>query len=183
MIGDYGLELTSKTGEHRLHIVADAVAAKFDDSLLLCPQLGELQRRILGMEYLFQLVVVHDIAGQRLLIGTNALDVDTYGLVADHTDGGLTTMAEVEVDVRVPNDAGLAVFTIFEDGSLIDAILLTQGLTQQQVGSSTRLASQLVLETQTLFPALFREQGQCRLPVEVCYVVIQIYHYELSIMN
>jgi hypothetical protein len=92
-------------------------------------------------------------------------------------------VAEVEVDVRVTDDGGLAVFTIFEDGSLIDAILLAQGLAQQQIGSRTRLASQLVLKTQTLFPALFREQGQCRLPVEVCYVVIQIYHYELSIKH
>ena len=155
MIGDNGLELTSKTGEHRLHIVADAVAAKFDDSLLLCPQLGELQRRILGMEYLFQLVVVHHIARQRLTIAVDALDVDAYGLVADHTDGSFPTVTHIEVDVGGPSDGGLAVFTIFEDGGLTDAILLTQGLTQQQVGSSTRLASQLVLETQTLFASLF----------------------------
>ena len=124
MIGDYGLEITSKTGEHGLHIVADAVPAELDDGLLLRPQLGKLQRRILGMQYLFQLVVAHHIACQRLTIAMDALDINTYGLVADHTDGGLATVAEVEVDVRVTDDGGLAVFTIFEDGSLIDAILL-----------------------------------------------------------
>ncbi len=132
MVGDRGLDLTSKTGEHRLQVGGDALTGKLDDGLLLRPQLGKLQG---GAIDALQLVVVHDIASQRLLIGTNALDVDTYGLVADHTDGSLATMAEVEVDVGMANDAGLAVFTIFEDGSLIDAILLAQGLAQQQIGS------------------------------------------------
>ena len=152
MIGDNGLELTSKTGEHRLHIVADAVTAQFDNSLFLRPQLGELEGRAVDA---LQLIVVHDIAGQRLLIGANGLDIDTYGLVADHTDGGLATMSEVEVDVWMADDGGFAVFTIFEDRSLIDAILLAQGLAQQQIGSSTRLAPQLVLKTQTLLASLF----------------------------
>ena len=49
MIGDYGLDLTSKTSEDRLHIIGDAVATEFDDSLLPRPQLGKLEGRVVSM--------------------------------------------------------------------------------------------------------------------------------------
>ena len=112
----------------------------------------------------------------------NALDIDTDRVVTHHTDGRLATVAQIEVDVRMADDGGFTVFTILEDGRLVDAILFAQRLTQQQISGGTGLTPQLMLELQALFPALFRQQGQCRLPVKVLNIVVNI-NFQLSIVN
>ena len=63
-------------------------------------------------------------------------------------------MTQVEVDVGMSGNHGLAVFTIFEHGRFRDAILLLQSLTQQQIGCCTRLAPQFITKLQSLFTAL-----------------------------
>ena len=71
---------------------------------------------------------------------------------------------------------GLAMLPILKDGFLGDTIFLPQTLTQQQIGCRTGLPSLFVLELQCLLPALFRQQGQCRLKVEMSNIVIQVKH-------
>ena len=39
----------------------------------------------------------------------DALDVDTHGLVADHTDGSFPTVTQIEVDVLMAYNRGFAV--------------------------------------------------------------------------
>jgi hypothetical protein len=52
------------------------------------------------------------------------------------------------------HNTGLAVLAILEDGRFLDAILLAQSLTEQQIGGSTRSSSLFILELQHLFAAL-----------------------------
>ena len=107
-----------------------------------------------GTFYLLHLAVVHGVTHQRLPVFADALDIDTYGTVADDADDALTTMADVEMDVRMADDKRFAVFTIFEDGAFRDAVLLLQALTQQQIGHRTGLTALLEFELQGLFAAL-----------------------------
>ena len=82
--------------------------------------------------------------------------------------------------MRVEREFGFAVFTIVEDWCLRDAIALAQALTQQQIGGSTRLATQLIAKLQTLFAALGRQQRQRSLYVEMGNIIIDIdLHFSL----
>ena len=58
------------------------------------------------------------------MILTDALDIDAYGTVAEDADDSLGAMAEVEVDVGMADDEGLAVLSIGEDGRFGDALFL-----------------------------------------------------------
>ena len=87
----------------------------------------------------------------------DSLYIDTYGLIAQHTDYSLATMAHIKMDVGMVHYRGFAMLTIRKDGWLCDAILLAQSLAQQQIGSSTLLAPQFVFELQALLSALYRQ--------------------------
>ena len=138
-------------------MIGDARTGALQQSFLHGPETDEGYVGAVAAGDECQLFVVHRIACQRLLIAADALYVASYGLIAHHAEHRLAAMAEVEVDVGVPDYRGFAVFAVFEDGRLRDAILLAQCLAEQQIGCCALLAPQFEFEAQALLAALLAE--------------------------
>ena len=73
-------------------------------------------------------LLVHGIAHHVLLIATHRLDVDAHGPVADSAGHGLAAVAQAEVNLRVTDDEGFAVRTVFKQRVLRQSVLLAQCL-------------------------------------------------------
>ena len=76
------------------------------------------------MNNLLGFIFVHCIVYQTFFIFTNALNVYSYRVVADNTNDCLATMAEIEMNFGKTDKHGFAMFTIFKDGLLRNAIFL-----------------------------------------------------------
>ena len=113
------------------------------------------------------LFLIHGVIDQVILILTEALHVDTYGLIADDTDCSLLTMTEVEEYLRMVHDARFAMFVVCKDRILGDTILLTKGLFQKPIGQHTESPSLFMSELQGLFPTLLRNFLQSRLEIKL----------------
>ena len=136
-IGAFDREERKEIGEQEVAkrgLIGETLSGAFEDGFLACPQAGESHVGAGCLVNLSQFVVVHRITGNLLIVGFHRLDIDTYGAIIGHTDDSLVAMTQVEMNVGMANDAGLAVWAIFEQGLLLDAILFAQGLAQEQVG-------------------------------------------------
>ena len=76
----------------------------------------------------------------------------------------------------MPDDSGLTVKTIFEEGFLGDAILFLKTLAQQQVGDGRGLTSQLIPVTHHHLAPLLTEQRQRSVDIEILYMIVQVDH-------
>ena len=109
--------------QHILHIIPDAVSCEFEKSLLACPEEQELHRGIGGGVDLRLFVVVHREADQRGGDLAEGLHIRSHGLVAEGAQGDVAGMAEVEMDVGMPDDGWLPFFRLVKNGFLGDAVL------------------------------------------------------------
>ena len=79
------------------------------------------------------------------------------------------------MDIGMADDGRLAVFVVFEDGRLGDAIRLAESLLQETVGQHAEPLPQFVLELQGLLPPLRRDLRQCRFEIEIPYILTEQY--------
>ena len=149
-----GFEVKPLIIDDRLHVVADACADKFHGSLLHRPEADESGCGILCRFYFKDLLVVHRITNQSILVFTDTLHIDAHGLIIDSTDSCILAMAQVKVYLWMSYNGRFTMLIVLENGILRDAVFLSQPLLQQLIGQHTEPLPQFIPKLQGLFPSL-----------------------------
>lgn len=125
-----GLELHvgRNVGKDVAQGVADAGAVVLEEGLLAGPESGEGLVGVFGALHFLHLAVVHGVAQQGGLGLDETFHVDAHGAIVDGHGDGVGAVAEVEVDMRVVVQRGLAVFADVEAEVLVkgDTVVLVQ---------------------------------------------------------
>ena len=112
---------------------SQAKACEFEKGLFLSPEFGKSPCGMIGLDYRCYLVFIEAIATKiHIQFVWNGLYIAADRLVADNAKGGMTAMAQAEMDFRMIFERWFTVAAENEFGHLGDSIFLFQSLHEQQ---------------------------------------------------
>lgn len=145
--------------EDVVHVAAHSLTGELEEGLLARPEPGEGEVGMGGGEYLLLLVGVHGVAEEVGTGGTDALHINANGTGGEGAEDSSAAVAEVEMQVGVLGQIGLAAGMITEGGNILDAILLAKCLLEQEEGHCPlALTGKMTVAQDSLAPPL----GQLR---------------------
>ena len=161
------------------YVILYSLSRKFNYRLFGRPEFEKLHFRVFRPCYAFLFRSIHGIVHQRIPYAPSPFDVHPHRGITDGTYHRLVAVARVEVDVRELQERRFAVRSDDKVGSLVDAILLLQGLKEQEVSRGTLPSPCQVLVAHCHLPSPFgkgKKQPLSLLSVQGSYVIAKKVH-------
>ena len=153
------------------------MSCEFEEGLFSCPEGCEGNGGLLVTEYGIELVVATAIVAEiDIQLLWDGFYVAPHGGVADDTEGGAGAMAEVEVYVGVVFERRFAVRAKNELLRGADAVLLLQGLHQEQIDGQGKPTVVLLTVAESKPSALGADGLQSLFHVELFDMVVEVDH-------